>query len=228
MRDCPDCTLCDLHCQGNDIPRHVGLGTRYFPSSEPLDYDPGHVLVYVGQNPGFNEDREGEPFIGRSGQILKEAYIGGIDATAHAHVYLTNSVRCHTVNNAPPANKHIKACAVHLQQDLEGIALEHRPIPMSLVFLGAKAVRSFHLHLREEPYRSSSLKRGMTENGTVHSLHGGLQATVFAFYHPAAILRNRSLINVVSDHNYLLLAHLTGSLTPVTKPTIIPRRNPIP
>src|SRR5690606_5857622 len=93
-----DCEKCILHAGALS----VGVPTVHLPTSLPPSPS-ADFIVFVGQNPGFHEDREGVPFIGRSGEILREAYIDGVQLAQRASVYLTTAVRCGPVPKYPAA-----------------------------------------------------------------------------------------------------------------------------
>ena len=72
----------------------------------------------MGEGPGFNEDKQGEPFVGAAGKLLNEL-LGGIGLT-RADVYIANVVKCRPPDNRDPLPDEIEACSPHL---LEQIAI---------------------------------------------------------------------------------------------------------
>ena len=111
LEDKKECTKCELHEQA----KSVGIKTHLYSSLRPDEsignYSfVGKKILVVGQNPGWNEDQVNQPFVGRSGQILKKAYFGGIDLTSRCTVWLGNGVRCHTTNNETPKPRHYVEC----------------------------------------------------------------------------------------------------------------------
>ena len=68
LKQYPECTKCELHEQAKSV------GMKAHLHSQLLE-DPGEgdILLVIGQNPGWNEDRVNQPFVGRSGEILKKA-----------------------------------------------------------------------------------------------------------------------------------------------------------
>ena len=97
------CTRCPLHKQR----------TRAVPG----DGHPNTEVVFVGEGPGYNEDREGRPFVGQAGTLLNEllSQIGW----RRDEVYVTNIVKCRPPGNRDPEPNEIGACAPFLKRQLE-------------------------------------------------------------------------------------------------------------
>lgn len=73
-------------------------------------------LVFVGEAPGANEDRLGEPFVGRAGQLL-DAMMAGI-GLSRQNVYIANVLKCRPPNNRDPSPEEVAQCTPFLQQQL--------------------------------------------------------------------------------------------------------------
>ena len=97
------CTRCRLH-EGR---------TRAVPG----EGDPDTEVVFVGEGPGFNEDREGRPFVGRAGGLLVRL-LGAI-GWQREDVFITNVVKCRPPDNRDPQPDEIAACAPFLRRQLE-------------------------------------------------------------------------------------------------------------
>lgn len=96
------CTLCPLH-RGR---------TRAVPGAGPVDSQ----IMFIGEGPGFHEDRQGLPFVGAAGQLLDELLAGiGILRT---EVYITNVVKCRPPQNRDPLPAEVTACGAYLDQQL--------------------------------------------------------------------------------------------------------------
>ena len=97
------CTKCRLH----------QTRTRAVPG----EGDPDTEVIFVGEGPGFNEDREGRPFVGRAGGLLVKllAAIGW----RREDVFITNVVKCRPPDNRDPQPDEIAACAPYLRRQLE-------------------------------------------------------------------------------------------------------------
>jgi DNA polymerase len=130
--------------------------------------DPDADLMFVGEGPGFHEDRQGEPFVGAAGQLLTRM-LGEI-GLARADVMIANVIKCRPPGNRDPLPDEIDACTPWL---VEQISLVQ---PRLLVTLGNFATR-FVLQTQT----------GITRlRGQVFPWHG---RKVIPTFHPAAVLR---------------------------------------
>ncbi|HWV79883.1 MAG TPA: uracil-DNA glycosylase [Hyphomicrobiaceae bacterium] len=136
-------------------------------------------IVLIGEAPGANEDAQGLPFVGRSGQLLNRLLAeAGI---ARADVYICNVVKCRPPGNRDPRPEEVGACAPFLREQLEALK------PRVLCALGLHATR--WLLPGKEPM-AKLRGRALDYKGI---------ATI-ATYHPAAILRSPRLKdNAVAD-----------------------------
>src|SRR4051812_30108820 len=173
-----DCTNCRLH------------QTR--TKAVPGEGAPDTEVVFVGEGPGFNEDRQGRPFIGRAGDLLVKllASIGW----RREDVYITNVVKCRPPDNRDPQPDEIAACAPFLRRQLEVIA------PAVVVTLGRYSMATFMPGVRISQ-----------AHGTVRAVDpvtGAASATAFAMYHPAAALRTPA----IERESYADIANVPGTL----------------
>jgi DNA polymerase len=124
-------------------------------------------VMFIGEGPGFHEDKQGEPFVGAAGQLLTRM-LGEIGLTRE-QVYINNIVMCRPPGNRDPQPDEIEACTPWL---VERISLIQ---PRVVVTLGNFATR-FVLNTQT----------GITRlRGQVHDWHGRI---VIPTFHPAAIL----------------------------------------
>lgn len=127
------------------------------------------LVMMVGEGPGFEEDRQGRPFVGASGRFLTEMlHRVGID---RKDVYITNVVKCRPPGNRDPQPAELEACADYLTRQ---VAIVN---PRIILTLGR-----------------FSMRRWFPE-GTITNLHGQLRnigrgRVAMAMFHPAAALRN--------------------------------------
>ena len=129
--------------------------------------DPDADLMFIGEAPGFHEDKQGEPFVGAAGQLLTRM-LGEIDLSRE-QVYIANVIKCRPPGNRDPLPEEIEACTPWLVEQVSLIQ------PRVIVTLGNFATK-FVLN--------TSL--GITRmRGQVHDWHG---RTVIPTFHPAAIL----------------------------------------
>ncbi|MCZ6791995.1 MAG: uracil-DNA glycosylase [Planctomycetota bacterium] len=131
--------------------------------------DPCARLLFVGEAPGFEEDRRGEPFVGPAGQLLDD--IIRAMRLAREDVYIANIVKCRPPNNRNPAAEEVASCITYLRRQIEIIS------PEVLCALGSVAART----LLETTASVGALR------GRFHEFQGiPLRVT----YHPAYLLRN--------------------------------------
>ncbi len=126
-------------------------------------------LVFVGEAPGFHEDIQGEPFVGRAGQLL-DRMIAAI-GLSRDRVYIANVLKCRPPDNRDPAPDEVAACIPFLWRQIEAIG------PRVICALGAHAARS--LLGVESPITAL--------RGRPHRVG---RWTVVPTYHPAFLLRN--------------------------------------
>ncbi len=155
-----DCTRCRLH----------ETRTRAVPGEGDTDTE----VIFVGEGPGFNEDREGRPFVGRAGGLL-ERLLGHV-GWGRKDVFITNVVKCRPPDNRDPEPEEIAACAPFLRRQLQVLD------PSVVVTLGRFSMASFMPGVRiSQAHGTTRLADPAT---------GARDATVFAMYHPAYALRN--------------------------------------
>ena len=157
------CTGCRLH-EGR---------TRAVPG----EGDPDTEVVFVGEGPGFNEDREGRPFVGRAGGLLVRllASIGW----QRDDVFITNVVKCRPPDNRDPQPDEIAACAPYLRRQLAILD------PAVVVTLGRYSMGTFM------PGARIGTVHGTTRPADPET--GARDALAFAMYHPAAALRTPAI-----------------------------------
>jgi uracil-DNA glycosylase len=154
----PDCQRCKLHTLGR---RQVVFGVG----------NPNADLMFVGEGPGADEDIQGEPFVGRAGQLLTRI----IEAMGMTRddVYIANVIKCRPPQNRNPEPDEVDQCEPFLFRQIETIK------PKVIVALGKFAAQSLlkttdpitRIRGREYKYRD---------------------AILMPTYHPAYLLRNPS------------------------------------
>jgi uracil-DNA glycosylase len=154
----PDCRLCKLHALGR---KQVVFGVG----------NPDADLMFVGEAPGADEDIQGEPFVGRAGQLLTKI----IEAIGlkRSDVYIANVIKCRPPGNRNPEPDEVERCERFLFQQVDVVK------PKVIVALGKFAAQSLLktndpiTRLRGREYRFRS-------------------ATLIPTFHPAYLLRNPS------------------------------------
>jgi uracil-DNA glycosylase family 4 len=119
--DLGDCTRCPLHKQGR---KQIVFGVG----------NPKAELMFVGEGPGADEDEQGEPFVGRAGQLLNNMIKAmGI---AREQVYIANIVKCRPPGNRTPEREECETCSPFLMRQIAVIK------PKVIVALGATAAKT--------------------------------------------------------------------------------------
>lgn len=132
--------------------------------------DPHADLMFVGEGPGEQEDRQGVPFVGRAGQLLTRL-IEGMGLT-RADVYIANVVKCRPPGNRDPLPVEIESCRPYLEGQLSFID------PRVVVTLGNFATKLL-----------LDTKEGITKlRGQEFPFRDG--SVIIPTLHPAAVLRN--------------------------------------
>ncbi len=153
--DLGECTRCRLHQGRKNIVFGVGNARA--------------DLMFVGEGPGADEDEQGEPFVGRAGQLLNKM-IEAMDLRRR-DVYIANVVKCRPPGNRTPERDECDTCSPFLVRQIEAIA------PRVIVALGAVAARM----LLEVNQSMAALR------GRWHDFRG---IPVAVTYHPAFLLRD--------------------------------------
>jgi uracil-DNA glycosylase family 4 len=156
--DALGCTRCPLAATRTQVVFGVG--------------DPGADLMFVGEGPGAEEDRQGVPFVGRAGQLLTRLIEGM--GLARDDVYIANVVKCRPPGNRDPQPVEIESCRPFLEAQLALVA------PRVLVSLGNFATKLL-----------LDTKEGITKLRGREFAFGG--AVLIPTLHPAAVLRGGGL-----------------------------------
>jgi len=132
--------------------------------------NPRAKLMFVGEGPGRDEDLQGEPFVGRAGQLLTDIITKGI-GLKREDVYIANVVKCRPPDNRDPEPDEVAACEPFLKKQIDLIG------PDIIVALGRFAVQT----LLQSKMPITKLR------GNWHSYHG---IKLMPTFHPAYLLRN--------------------------------------
>ena len=158
-----NCTKCPLHL------------TRTHPVPGEGDLDAN--LVFVGEAPGFHEDQQGKPFVGRAGGLLTRM-IAAMGLTRE-QVYICNIIKCRPPQNRDPLPDEIAACHDWLDRQIALIK------PKMIVTLGRFSMARYF------PGKSISKIHGtsLVKDGIIY----------FAMYHPAAALHQQKLRQTIME-----------------------------
>ena len=152
-----NCERCELHCTRTQTVFGTGLRTARW--------------MFVGEAPGEQEDLQGQPFVGRAGQLLNEMiYAVGFQ---RAEVYIANVLKCRPPKNRDPSASESEACEPYLQEQLQLVR------PQMIVAVGRIAAQN--LLKTETPIGKL--------RGQVHHYEG---IPLVVTYHPAYLLRSQT------------------------------------
>jgi DNA polymerase len=147
-----DCTRCQLH-QGR---------SRAVPGEGPPQAD----IMFIGEGPGYNEDKQARPFVGQAGKLLDEL-LAGI-GLKREDVFIANVVKCRPPNNRDPQPEELAACQGFLDRQIELID------PKVVVTLGRYSMYRF--------FPGASITK-------IHGLAQQLgHRLIVPMFHPAAVL----------------------------------------
>lgn len=157
------CTLCALS----------QTRTNAVPGEGPLDAE----VMCIGEAPGVNEDKQGKPFVGASGQFLSELLAAA--GLTRESVYICNVLKCRPPSNRDPLPNEIEACSEYLDLQLDLVD------PLVVVTLGRFSMAKW--------FPQQAISR---IHGSVKEVDG---LFVVPMYHPAAALHQGNLRQVLLD-----------------------------
>jgi uracil-DNA glycosylase len=169
---------------------------------------PTAKLMFVGEAPGFHEDKQGVPFVGAAGKLLSKL-LEGI-GLSRDEVYIANVLKCRPPGNRDPLPEEIEACEPHLWRQIELIQ------PKLIATLGNFATKLL-----------SGKPNGITQ---VHGrpqevVLGGNPVTLYPIFHPAAALYTPRMLQVLEE-DFARIPELLGlALAP---PPLAPEPEPEP
>lgn len=157
----PNCSLCGL-CKG------VNTICLWGEGQTPCD------IMVIGRDPGEQEDKKGQPFIGRSGQLLNELLQAA--GLRRKDVYISNLVKCRPSENRPHTLEERNACRVYLDQEISIVQ------PKVIITLGGDALEALT--------GQTQMMKLAGKVFNVKNKNTGFKCQVFAGVHPSYILRN--------------------------------------
>jgi uracil-DNA glycosylase family 4 len=167
---------------------------------------PNAELIFVGEAPGFHEDKQGVPFVGAAGQLLSKL-LAGIGLTRD-EVYIANVLMCRPPGNRDPLPDEIQSCEPHLWKKIELIE------PKLICTLGNFATKLL-----------SGKPAGITQ---VHGrpqdvVLGGNAVTLYPIFHPAAALYTPRMLQVLEE-DFARIPELLGREAVPPSPPPVPVR----
>jgi uracil-DNA glycosylase len=175
--------------------------------------NPAADLMFVGEAPGFHEDKQGVPFVGQAGKLL-DKLLAGI-GLQRSDVFVANVLKCRPPGNRDPQPDEIEACESHLFRQIELIE------PTVVATLGNFATKLL-----------SGRPLGITRvHGQEHETTiGSRSVLLYPLYHPAAALYTPAMLKVL-ESDFARLPELLGrALAPLPAPepelTLVPAYPP--
>jgi uracil-DNA glycosylase len=169
--------------------------------------NPDADLIFVGEAPGFHEDKQGVPFVGAAGQLLSKLLAGiGLDRD---DVYIANVLKCRPPGNRDPLPEEIAACESHLFRQLELIR------PKLVATLGNFATKLL-------TGRPDGITRVHGREQVVTL--GGQSVTLYPIFHPAAALYTPRMLEVL-EQDFARIPALIGH---VPQPVALPVLTAVP
>ena len=144
--------------------------------------NPHADLMFVGEAPGFHEDKQGVPFVGHAGKLL-DKLLGGI-GLERSEVYIANVLKCRPPGNRDPQPDEIESCEPHLFRQIELIQ------PRVVATLG-----NFATKLLSGKPSGITRVHGQEQEVTL----GGNRVLLYPLYHPAAALYTPAMLNVLQE-----------------------------
>ena len=163
--------------------------------------NPHADLMFVGEAPGFHEDKQGLPFVGQAGKLL-EKLLAGI-GLQRGDVYIANVLKCRPPGNRDPQPDEIEACESHLFRQIELIE------PTVVATLG-----NFATKLLSGRQLGITRVHGQEQETTI----GSRSVLLYPLYHPAAALYTPAMLKVLESDFERLPALLGRPAEPVTPP----------
>ncbi|MBV8079845.1 MAG: uracil-DNA glycosylase [Actinobacteria bacterium] len=173
---------------------------------------PDADLMFVGEAPGFHEDKQGVPFVGAAGQLLGKL-LAGI-GLRREDVYIANVLKCRPPGNRDPLPEEIEACESHLFRQIELIR------PKVVATLGNFATKL----LSGKPLGITRV-HGMEQEVVL----GGSRVVLYPLFHPAAALYTPRMLDVLQG-DFARLPELLGRevVPPAPALTLAPAPEPTP
>lgn len=183
------CTKCALSAGRTQVVYGVG--------------DPHAELMFVGEGPGFYEDKQGEPFVGAAGKLLNRMLAEvGIE---RSDVYIANVVKCRPPGNRDPLPEEIEACTPWLEEQIESID------PKVIATLG----RFAGAFILERPISITRIRGQRFER---------LGRVVIPTLHPAAVLRGgEKQVDLLRDDFRTMMQVLSEPRRQASSPPVVPQ-----
>jgi DNA polymerase len=161
-------------------------------------------LMFVGEAPGFHEDKSGVPFVGAAGKLLSKL-LEGI-GLSRDDVYIANVLKCRPPGNRDPLPEEIASCEPHLFKQIELIQ------PKLIATLG-----NFATKLLSGKPNGITQVHGREQRVTL----GGQDVTLYPIFHPAAALYTPRMLEVL-EADFRRIPELLGRKVAAPVPVVLP------
>jgi uracil-DNA glycosylase family 4 len=163
--------------------------------------NPHASIMFVGEGPGFHEDRQGEPFVGAAGKLLNELLTSA--GLSRSEIYIANVIKCRPPNNRDPEPDEVETCKPFLLQQIQLIK------PRVVCSLGNWATQT----LLEKKVGISKVRAQVIRLKDF---------VLFPLFHPAAALHQGSLLQPLREDFVKLKDFLDQASTTESSPTPSP------
>lgn len=153
------CTKCELHKSRNKLVFGEG--------------NPGAPIFMIGEGPGYDENEQGRPFVGKSGQLL-DKILAACGFNRREHVYIGNIVKCRPPGNRNPSPEEAACCMPYLQKQIELVN------PGIIILMGAVALK----YMIGDDLRITKVRGQWIQH---------IDRLYIPVFHPSALLRNPAL-----------------------------------
>ena len=170
--------------------------------------NPDAELMFVGEAPGFHEDKQGYPFVGQAGKLL-DKLLAGIGLT-RSDVYIANVLKCRPPGNRDPQPDEIEQCEGYLFRQIESIE------PKLVATLG-----NFATKLLSGKQLGITRVHGQEQEVTL----GGRRVTLYPLYHPAAALYTPRMLEVLEE-DFRRIPALISRILLTEEPAPLPAEHP--
>ena len=143
-------------------------------------------VMFIGEAPGYNEDLQGRPFVGKAGKLLDEL-LRSVELD-RKEIYITNILKCRPPNNRNPQSSEVSSCTPYLDKQITNIQ------PSVIASLGNFA-SSYVL----EKYGFQAEKIGKIHGKTFHIKNLLFDARIIPLYHPAAAVYNPNIKDILME-----------------------------
>lgn len=143
-------------------------------------------ILIIGESPGQEEDKQGQPFCGRAGRFLDELL--KLANLRREKIYITNVIKCRPPDNRTPKKEEVEKCRTWLEEQIKILK------PKLIITLGCSALNWFFPNLKISKVHGQILKISKNKFSTFN-----FKFLIFSTFHPAAAFRRGNLRQVLKN-----------------------------